>query len=155
MTEKDGLVAAATTLARRWHDGQADKAGLPYAGHLQRVAEAVSGWGPEAVAMAWLHDTLEDTGASVRGLRAAGIPERVVAGIQALTHGPGEPREAYYARILACGDPIVLAVKLADLRDNADPARLALVPQPDRARLEAKYARGLEALGSSLPGEAC
>jgi hypothetical protein len=43
-------------------------------------------------------------------------------------------------------DPIARLVKEADLRDNLDPKRLALVPAADRRRLRTKYRAALAEL---------
>jgi hypothetical protein len=52
--------------------------------------------------------------------------------------------EAYYAAIKR--NPLALKVKLADIADNADEARLALLPPNTADRLRRKYAKALEAL---------
>ena len=51
--------AEVETLARAAHEGQTDKAGRPYAEHLQAVAEGVRlrGGDAEQIAAAWLHDS--------------------------------------------------------------------------------------------------
>jgi len=45
--------------------------------------------------------------------------------------------------------PIAVAVKRADLADNTDPARLAVLDEDTRRRLESKYARARGLLGTS------
>lgn len=142
------LVAAAERLATSAHAGQVDKAGAPYLGHPRRVVghllRAAPEAGPEAVATAWLHDVVEDSAHGLEELRALGFPERVVAAVEALTRRPGEGIEAYLGRVQA--DPVALLVKRADLADNTDPDRMALLDAPTRARLTAKYARYREVL---------
>lgn len=68
--------------------------------------------------------------------------------VLALTKRPGEDPESYTRRILAV--PGALLVKEADLAHNADPARLAVLDEPTRTRLTAKYAtvRGLLGLST-------
>src|SRR5699024_8102125 len=53
------LITEAKTLAQQAHAGQTDKAGRPYIEHVARVAAQVAFW-PEAEAVAWLHDVVED-----------------------------------------------------------------------------------------------
>lgn len=151
----DDLVALAEGIARAAHAGQMDKAGMPYAEHPARVAARVAD-DPYAVAAAWLHDVLEDTPVTAQGLAAHGIPERVVTAVRALTRRPGQTSEDYYRAVAA--DRLALRVKVADLADNGDPARLAVLEADDpatAARLRAKYAyaaaelRRLSALGES------
>ena len=138
----------ARRIARQAHDGQVDKAGAPYITHPARVAARVrdGGGDPRAEAVAWLHDVVEDCGVPLDDLRGHGFDDGVVAAVDALTRRDGVPAQAYYTRIAA--DPLALAVKLADIADNADPARLALLDPATRSRLEAKYAAALRALSA-------
>ncbi|MEU6989557.1 HD domain-containing protein [Streptomyces sp. NPDC046465] len=126
-------------LARAAHAGQADKAGRPYAEHLQAVAEGVEARGGDAdqIAAAWLHDAIEDDALSERWLRDAPLSRRTKDIVLALTKLAGEPQEAYAARILATDGARL--VKEADLAHNADPARLAVLDATTRARLTVKY----------------
>lgn len=133
------LATRAEALARRSHDGQFDKAGLPYIDHSRRVAEKVSSRGAETLAAAWLHDVLEDCGVSAADLRKEGFPEPVVAAIVALTKHEGEDHEDAVRR--ACANPIALVVKAADVSDNADPARLALLDPAKAKELKGKYSK--------------
>ena len=94
--------------------------------------------------MAWLHDVMEDCGLGELDLMAAGMPREVVAAVEAVTHRPHEPRTDYYARVRA--NDLARVVKLADVADNSDPARLADLDEPTRARLTAKYAKAREHL---------
>jgi (p)ppGpp synthase/HD superfamily hydrolase len=133
------IVARAEAIARAAHDGQVDKAGRPYAEHPARVAARCAP-DEEAMAAAWLHDVLEDTDVSAAQLLAHGIPEVVIAAVEALTRAENEQGDDYYARVAA--NPLALKVKRADLADNSDPGRLAALALQDRAlaeRLRAKY----------------
>ncbi|WP_043676341.1 HD domain-containing protein [Streptomyces xylophagus] len=135
------------TLARAAHDGQTDKAGRPYAEHLQAVAEGVRARGGDAeqIAAAWLHDSVEDDALTERRLSEAALSRRTKDIVLAVTKRAGEPPEAYAGRILAT--PGALLVKEADLAHNADPARLAVLDEPTRTRLTEKYARMRTLLG--------
>ncbi|MEV5975599.1 HD domain-containing protein [Streptomyces sp. NPDC052114] len=127
-------------LARRAHATQTDKAGRPYAEHLQAVADGVRrrGGDDDQIAAAWLHDSVEDDALSEQWLTDAPLTPRTKAIVRALTKRAGEPRESYARRILAT--PGARLVKEADLAHNADPARLAVLDETTRARLTAKYA---------------
>ncbi|MFI9829483.1 HD domain-containing protein [Streptomyces sp. NPDC051913] len=140
MTEPLTL-AEIETLARTAHEGQTDKAGRPYAEHLQAVAEGVRARGgdPDQIAAAWLHDAVEDAALSEQWLTEAALSSRTKAIVRAVTKHEGEPPEAYAARILTT--PGALLVKEADLAHNADPSRLAMLEAPTRNRLTEKYAR--------------
>ncbi|MER7967017.1 HD domain-containing protein [Streptomyces ardesiacus] len=140
-------LAEVEATARAAHAGQTDKAGRPYAEHLRAVAEGVRrrGGDDEQIAAAWLHDAVEDDALSERWLDGAPLSRRTKDIVLALTKRPGEPPEAYAARILAT--PGARLVKEADLAHNADPARLAVLDGATRARLTEKYARMRELLG--------
>lgn len=135
------------SLARAAHQGQTDKAGRPYAEHLQAVAEGVRARGGDAdqIAAAWLHDAVEDDALSETWLAEAALSDRTKAVVLAVTKRAGETPEVYAGRILAT--PGALLVKEADLAHNADPARLAVLDEPTRARLTEKYARMRALLG--------
>ncbi|MFJ2890784.1 HD domain-containing protein [Streptomyces sp. NPDC087305] len=143
--------AEVETLARAAHEGQTDKAGRPYAEHLQAVAEGVRlrGGDAEQIAAAWLHDSVEDDALTERWLREAALSRRTKDIVLAVTKRAGESPEAYAERVLAT--PGALLVKEADLAHNADPARLAVLDGPTRRRLTEKYARMRALLGLDVP----
>ncbi|NLT27087.1 MAG: HD domain-containing protein [Microbacteriaceae bacterium] len=139
----------AERIAREAHEGQFDKAGRPYVEHPARVAAWAARLDPDApsavIEAAWLHDVLEDTPFTRDDLAARGISAEAIAMVEAVTKRDGEPVEAYFERVRAC--PGAADVKRADLADNTDPARLALLDADRRAKLEAKYARAFGLLG--------
>ncbi|PPS85467.1 HD domain-containing protein [Streptomyces sp. MH60] len=140
-------LAEVEVTARAAHAGQTDKAGRPYAEHLRAVAEGVRARGgdDEQIAAAWLHDAVEDDALTERWLDEAPLSRRTKDIVLALTKRPGEPPEAYAARILAT--PGARLVKEADLAHNADPARLAVLDEATRTRLAEKYTRMRALLG--------
>jgi uncharacterized CHY-type Zn-finger protein len=137
-------IRRAEEIARRAHAGQTDKSGGDYIEHPRRVAGYAARAAPEgrmgedAQVVGWLHDVVEDTGTTLAALRGI-FPERICAAVDAMTKRAGEPPERYCARVQ--GDAVAAIVKRADLRDNTDPARLALLPSDVRERLREKYAR--------------
>ena len=145
-------VAEVEAVARAAHVGQTDKAGRPYAEHLSAVAEGVRARGGDAeqIAAAWLHDAVEDHRLSEDWLARAALTARTKDIVRAVTKRPGEPPEAYAARIRAT--PGALLVKEADLAHNADPARLAVLDEATRTRLAEKYTRMRALLGLAAGG---
>ena len=135
-------VARARMLALEAHAGQVDKAGHPYIGHVGRVAAAVRG-DDEAEAVAWLHDVIEDCPAFAGQVQA--FPAPLQDAVRLLSRTCAADGDTYYARISA--DPLALKVKLADIADNADEARLASLDAATAERLRDKYRRALAALG--------
>ena len=127
----------AMELARRFHEGATDQAGRPYIGHVQRVVDAADSHDEKLTAA--MHDLLEDTELTASHLRCAGCPPHIVAAVEALTRAPGEDYEAFCRR--AAMNPIARMVKLADVADNADEDRLALLETEVATRLRSKYER--------------
>lgn len=136
----------ARELATVAHLGQLDKAGRPYIEHPARVAAAVAhvlGVSHQAVAVAWLHDVIEDTSVTLESL-ASQLTAEQVAALAALTHRDGESREEYLLRVKQ--NPWAVSVKRADIADNSNAERLALLDEATRERLLRKYARDMETL---------
>lgn len=61
-----------------------------------------------------------------------------------LTRRPGESRESYLSRVRV--NDLARLVKLADIADNTDPQRLALLEEPTRTCLMIKYEHSLKLL---------
>lgn len=135
------IVDKARELAYRAHAGQVDKAGRLYIEHVARVAAAVSD-DREAEAVAWLHDVLEDQ--PEFGDEVFYFPHEIALAASLLSRnwsdGPG-----YYSGVRS--NPLARRVKLADIADNSDEARLALLDAKTADRLRRKYANALKALG--------
>lgn len=138
----EDIVSRAKALAIRAHAGQVDKAGRPYIEHVSRVAARVSGY-PVTEAVAWLHDVAEDSEAFVDELVDT-FPEYIWQTVAHLTRLKGVSDGAYYALIRS--DWAALQVKLADIADNSDEERLALLDAKTANRLRKKYKAALEAL---------
>ena len=127
-------------LASRLHKGQTDKAGQPYIEHLTRVFLRVQyeGGGANQQIAALLHDCIEDGHTTAEDLVcAAGVPQNAVDLVVTLTRRDGQDYMEYLAGVKA--EPRAALVKMADLEDNADPARLAMLPEKDAQRLRKKY----------------
>jgi (p)ppGpp synthase/HD superfamily hydrolase len=143
MDDVDDPVVLAERFARRWHAGQTDKLGAPYIGHPRRVAARLTT--PEQKIVAWLHDVLEDTGATRDDLIAAGFHPHLVEAVDALTRRPDETEHDYLTRVSS--SRLAVTVKRADIADNRYPGRIAQLPDPAlRRRLEEKYDRALALL---------
>lgn len=139
------VVSLAEELARRYHAGQVDRVGVPYIDHPRAVADLLEKAPAPCRAAAWLHDVLEHTDATADDLRAAGVPDDVVAVVEVLTRRPGEDYLDFIGRV--CADPAAVRVKIADALHNLDPARDFGAPAEKRAR----YHRALVMLFAALP----
>lgn len=130
-------VAEVDALAARAHAGQADKIGVDYIQHPRAVARGLEPFGPDLVMAGLLHDVLEDTALTAEDLLAAGVPERVVEIVQAVTNVKGLTYDEKIQRIVADRDACL--VKIADNAHNSHPDRAAMLPPEKRERLAVKY----------------
>jgi (p)ppGpp synthase/HD superfamily hydrolase len=140
----ESVVSLAEELAQRLHVDQRDRTGAPYIEHPRAVVELLVGAPAECRAAAWLHDVLEHTDATAETLRAAGVPDEVVALVEVLTRRPGEDYLAFVERV--CADPAAVRVKIADALHNLDPAR-DFGPTPEQ---RARYHRALVMLFGAM-----
>jgi (p)ppGpp synthase/HD superfamily hydrolase len=143
------LVERAIEVAAEWHDGTYRKgrwstpfvpekdgtpSRVPAMAHVTAVALTVqrAGWGDEAVAAAFLHDTLEDANrhgdALARRTLAGLVGEPVVRIVEAVSEPkrdaagdwlPWRVRKDAYLASLAAGPVEAVAVSLADKLHNA------------------------------------
>lgn len=133
-------VMTAKAWAARWHEGQRDKAGKPYVTHPERVAGRLSA--PEEQVVAWLHDTVEDTGLTLREIENAFGPETAAA-VDAVSRRPGEDWEDYLRRVKQ--NEVARKVKISDLIDNSNLSRIPAVTLRDVDR-QLKYNQALRYL---------
>ncbi|KNE76891.1 guanosine-3',5'-bis(diphosphate) 3'-pyrophosphohydrolase [Aggregatibacter actinomycetemcomitans RhAA1] len=123
--------------AKSIHHNQMDKAGKPYAEHLQAVVNNLVGPSEEMMAVAWLHDSVEDTEITPNDLSRY-FGDTVSDAVFAITKVEGESYDKYLSRVKA--NPIARLVKIADLTHNMDLSRLPAVTEKDLARQE-KYVK--------------
>lgn len=143
----EGSINDAISMACRAHTGQKDKAGHDYIQHPIRVMRMADTTVKAIVAV--LHDTVEDTvKLEDNDVRKVTIPmirhlfdDEIADAVDAITHRPHEPLVEYYARVKA--NMIAHAVKLLDIADNTNPARLALLPEESQKRFIEKYAKAM------------
>ena len=121
----------AVALAALAHKGQYDLAGAPYICHPMRVALAQTDERARIVAI--LHDVVEDTPITYEDLAKAGFDAEIIAAVEALTKRPGEKR--IDAAVRAKANSLALQVKLADVADNMNLARISNPTAEDFARL--------------------
>ncbi len=95
----------------------------PYAFHLDAVAEIASAYGDDAAIVAYLHDTVEDTGVTIDEVERR-FGAQVAACVALLTDQPGanrkERKAKTYAKLAAVTGPseLALVVKAADRLAN-------------------------------------
>lgn len=132
---KDQLLHRAIEIALKAHQGQTDKYGAPYFGHVMRVSEF--GKTTDEKIVGALHDTIEDTDLTLDDLRKEGFPENILYAVDCLTRRDNESYDEFTQRVTK--SPLAVSVKLNDLRDNMDLRRIPhLLEAKDVERLN-KY----------------
>lgn len=132
------VLASAIALAASKHENQVDRGGYAYILHPLRMMMRLRTTDEELMAIAVLHDVIEDSDITCRELQTQGYSARIVAGVDALTRKPGESYDQFIKRCAM--NPDAKLVKREDLRDNSDITRLKGLRQKDFERLE-KYSR--------------
>jgi len=116
MTKLTDLAAAIATEA---HKGQTrwDKR-TPYISHPAAVARAMiqDNWSEDYVAVAWLHDVIEDTSVTAEQLLAAGIPGDIVQSVETISKKDGQSYLDYILDVRH--DNLAREVKIEDIRHN-------------------------------------
>lgn len=127
---------------KKAHEGQVDKAGRPYWEHPVRVMNKlpVAAYpGDDVRLAALLHDILEDTTYTKQDLLAMGYSEATVEIVELLTNRPGRNYLDKIRGIILSGNRGAILVKYADILDNTDSKRVALLSPLQQERLEKKY----------------
>lgn len=128
------ILSTAIRISVEAHDGQFDRGGNPYILHPLKVVHYLKSDDQELMAIAALHDAVEDNKKITYAyLREQGLSERVIEGIRCLTKIPGETTEEYQAKVMSNIDSV--KVKMSDLRHNSDIRRLKGVTEKDIKRI--------------------
>jgi (p)ppGpp synthase/HD superfamily hydrolase len=134
------LLSIAESIARQAHIGQKYGGDDYFERHIRSVVRRVAdaGYDDRYLAVAFLHDTLEDSNFTVTDLRDVGIPEEVIAGVVAMTKPDGVDYFDYL--IKAAENQFARVVKYHDMKEN-----LSNNPKPKNAE---KYRIGISYLES-------
>jgi hypothetical protein len=138
-------------LAESAHAGQTDKIGAPYIQHVRAVAAGLVPFGDELVMAGLLHDVIEDTDWTADRLRAVGVPDRVVAIVEAVTKRPGFSYNEMIWRITENREATL--VKIADNAHNSHPDRAALLPEGGRIRMATRYLAARDVLWAAADAD--
>ena len=130
------ILAVAIKFAAEKHVEQTDKGGRAYILHPIRMMMRLRTNDDELMAIAVLHDVVEDCKVAFDDLVQIGMTDRVIDGVRALTKQSGETYEQFIDRLSGNRDAMI--VKREDLRDNSDITRLKGISSKDIARME-KY----------------
>jgi (p)ppGpp synthase/HD superfamily hydrolase len=135
------LIEKSLKIALNAYSGQRDKAGRTYILHPLRVMSRMDT--EEEMAVALLHDVLEDSDYTAEDLLREGIPSIVVDAVQQLTKKSRESYDEFVDRVAE--NPLARKVKIADIEDNINVLRLERLGDRDLERV-VKYHRAWQRL---------
>lgn len=141
------ILAKAIQFASNAHVNQTDKGGNAYILHPLRIMMRLRTSDEELMAIAVLHDVVEDCGVTFDDLRVLGMTERVIRGVKDLTRQAGESYEQFIERLANNYD--ALLIKREDIRDNSDVTRLKGITEKDLARMQ-KYMKAFKRIETLL-----
>jgi len=136
---------------KKAHEGQVDKAGKPYYLHSIAVLKRLPPHADDTIKMAaLLHDVLEDTTYTRNDLLGMGYSGTCIEIVELLTSSPNQNYLEKIQSIIASANYNAMLVKFADLLENTDPGRMALLPVAIQGRLKEKYRKPLCLLFNAL-----
>lgn len=136
------ILSNAISLAIQAHEGQVDKSGMPYAGHIMRVMAAGRTMDEKIVGV--LHDVVEDTGWTFDALLKEGFPVHIIDALRCVTKlSDDEPYDEFIERVKT--SPLAVTMKINDLTDNMDVRRYKELSDWDVKRLK-KYLKAYQEL---------
>lgn len=126
------LLSKAIKIAASAHAKQTDKSGAPYILHPLWVMHKVRHLGELYMITAILHDVIEDTPWTVKGLKMEGFPKEVLVALELLDMRGKDYHEAIRKMIVS---DLAIEVKMRDLEHNSKITRLKGLTQKDHDRL--------------------
>lgn len=143
-------VRTAYNIAVVKHSGVKRKTGDAYIDHPLRVAKYLQdkGFSSDVVAVAVLHDVVEDSDYTLQDLRNHGFSGIIVDGVDSVTHREGESKQEAMDR--AANNTIGTAVKMSDNIDNSSPSQLEFLSVQKRLKAEIQYTERRRVLWASL-----
>lgn len=141
------MLSYAISMAVEGHQGQFDKAGMPYVLHPARIALKLmeDGYGPKYQTVAWLHDYDEDVTKKhyPQVFIRHHISDDVIEAIELVSNLDDDPYPEFIGRIIDSKNKMAIVIKIYDIRDNTSPRRMVALEKKDPAkakRLKVKYA---------------
>ena len=137
------IIEKSLEIALKAYAGKKDKAGKTYILHPLRVMARMQS--EEEMAVALLHDVIEDSEYTADDLLEAEIPQTLVDAVQLLSKTDNESYEEFIDKVLT--NDIATKVKIADIEDNINVLRLNSLCERDLQRV-AKYHKAWQKLCS-------
>ena len=143
------LTRKAMFVAYDAHNGQVDKAGVPYIYHPVHLAEQVNS--EEACIVALLHDVVEDTNVTIEKLEEMSFPEECIVALKLLSHDKNQDYFEYIENLKT--NKLARTVKMLDLKHNMDKTRLDHEPTDKDLRRFEKYHKSMQILRHQIEAE--
>lgn len=134
------LTRLASRIAYKAHEGQTDKAGVPYIFHPIHIAEQMDS--EESCVVALLHDVIEDSDITLEILSKY-FNNDIIAALKVLTKKENDDYVMYIKRVKT--NKLATKVKIKDLEHNNDLTRLDEVTDKDKKR-SMKYCEAIRYL---------
>lgn len=123
------LTRLASKIAYKAHEGQTDKAGVPYIFHPIHIAEQMDS--EESCVVALLHDVIEDSDITLEILSKY-FNDDIIAALRVLTKKENDDYVMYIKRVKT--NKLATKVKIKDLEHNRDLTRFDEVTDRDKKR---------------------
>ena len=123
------LTRLASRIAYKAHEGQTDKAGVPYIFHPIHIAEQMDS--EESCVVALLHDVIEDSDITLEILSKY-FNDDIITALRVLTKKEYDDYVMYIKRVKT--NKLAAKVKIKDLEHNRDLTRLDEVTDRDKKR---------------------
>ena len=123
------LTRLASKIAYKAHEGQTDKAGVPYIFHPIHIAEQMDS--EESCVVALLHDVIEDSDITLEILSKY-FNDDIITALRVLTKKENDDYVMYIKRVKT--NKLAAKVKIKDLEHNRDLTRLDEVTEKDKKR---------------------
>ena len=123
------LTRLASKIAYKAHEGQTDRAGVPYIFHPIHIAEQMDS--EESCVVALLHDVIEDSDITLEILSKY-FNDDIITALRVLTKKENDDYVMYIKRVKT--NKLATKVKIKDLEHNRDLTRLDEVTDKDRKR---------------------
>ena len=127
------LTRLASKIAYKAHEGQTDKAGVPYIFHPIHIAEQMDS--EEYCVVEFLHDVIEDSDISL-DILSTFFNDDIITALRVLTKKENDDYVMYIKRVKT--NKLATKVKIKDLEHNRDLTRLDEVTDEDKNRAK-KY----------------
>jgi (p)ppGpp synthase/HD superfamily hydrolase len=137
------IIEKSLKIALKAYAGQKDKAGKTYILHPLRLMNRMES--DEEMAVALLHDVLEDSDITEEELLNEEIPKTVIEAVKCLTRRDSENYDDFISRVSE--NELASKIKVADIEDNINILRLNSLTEKDLDRV-AKYHRAWNKLKS-------